>query len=98
MRKKIRTFVERVVGRNKQPEFSFCESVHASSLSPWHIRRLTDAGKKLGGGADTKSLCGREMCWDLEVNIEAIHQDICCRTCWNRYMEILRERSTSTLD
>jgi len=41
------------------PEYSFCESVHASSRSPWHIRRLTNVGKRCGGGIDTPSLCGR---------------------------------------
>lgn len=25
-----------------EPKFSFCESVHATGTSPWHIRRLTD--------------------------------------------------------
>ena len=51
--------------------YSFCESVHASSRSKWHIRRLTEKGPKYGGGIDTKSLCGAVSAgWDLRVPIE----------------------------
>jgi hypothetical protein len=38
-------------------KLSFCESVTASGRSPWHLRELTDVGKKLGGGIDTASFC-----------------------------------------
>lgn len=38
-------------------DHSFCESIHASSSSPWHIRKLTSKGRKLGGGIDTPTLC-----------------------------------------
>ena len=48
---------------------SFCETIHATGTSPWHIRNLTDKGRKLGGGADTAALCGREVAWDLEVEV-----------------------------
>lgn len=55
-------------------KYSFCESVRAGSLSPWHIRPLTPQGKKLGGGIDTHSLCGRVGPdvggWDLDVEVE----------------------------
>lgn len=37
-------------------EYAFCEHVGASAHSRWHI---------LGGGADTSSLCGVEVAWDL---------------------------------
>ena len=50
-------------------DYSFCESVHATPYSKWHIRKLTNVGKKLGGGADTKSLCGRDVNWDLSIDI-----------------------------
>lgn len=43
---------------------SYCETWVAGSDSPWHIRILTSVGKKFNGGADTPSLCGREMSWD----------------------------------
>jgi hypothetical protein len=52
--------------------FSFCEPVTASSRSFWHIRKLSEAGRKLGGGADTPSLCGRVVCWDLEASVEKL--------------------------
>ena len=38
---------------------AFCETYHAPPLAPWHIRRLTEAGRRTGGGADSASLCGR---------------------------------------
>ena len=37
--------------------YSFCESV--TGIGPWHIRQLSPAGKKTGGGIDSPSLCGR---------------------------------------
>jgi len=40
-------------------KYSFCEPVSAGPLAPWCIRPLTAAGKKLSGGVDTSSLCGR---------------------------------------
>jgi len=54
-------------------EYSFCEKVVASPYSKWHIRELTDKGKFLGGGCDTKSLCGEKMGWDLNVRITNFH-------------------------
>jgi hypothetical protein len=54
-------------------KLSLCESVTASSISPWCIRVLTKEGKKLGGGVDTASLCGRvrpPMGWDLALDFE----------------------------
>ena len=65
-------------------EYSFCESVHGTGVSRWHIRRLTDAGKKLGGGIDTPSLCGRVMPpygWDLDVQIDARTLEMACTKC-----------------
>lgn len=56
--------------------YSFCESTTASSRSPWCIRRLTDAGRKTGGGVDTPSLCGRVRegrGWDLTVELVSYH-------------------------
>jgi len=61
--------------------FSFCETAQASSMSQWHIRRLTHQGKKLGGGADTISLCGRKVAWDLNAEITFHHLQHCCRQC-----------------
>ena len=64
-------------------EYAFCETAAASGYSPWHIRRLTKRGKKLGGGADTPTLCGREAAWDLDVPIR--HGDFVCERCWQVY-------------
>jgi hypothetical protein len=66
-------------GEESQPmaTYSYCEPVTATGTSPWHIRRLTEAGRKLGGGADTPALCGREVSWDLggnEVTAESIER------------------------
>jgi hypothetical protein len=64
-------------------KFAFCETIHATGISPWHIRKLTNKGLKFGGGADTKALCGREVSWDLELDIREDHlDDRCCRKCW----------------
>ena len=67
-------------------DYSFCESVWATSISPWCIRELTSAGKKLGGGIDTPSLCGRcerSMGWDLAPN--AARAAIVCPSCLSIY-------------
>jgi hypothetical protein len=67
--------------------FSFCESVHANARSPWHIRKLTSAGKKLGGGIDTKSLCGNvDKGWDLIVEISEHHLSHACKECVQQYV------------
>jgi hypothetical protein len=69
-------------------DYSFCETTHAGPLSPWHIRELTMAGKKFGGGADTLALCGRKVAWDLEVIITPRHiADSTCSLCRASYLE-----------
>jgi len=68
--------------------FSFCESVTASGSSPWHIRQLTNEGKKLGGGIDTTSLCGHvkpPYGWDLAVPITEYHLVHACTDCVTKY-------------
>ena len=69
--------------------FSFCESTAAGPLSPWHIRELTSVGRKLGGGIDTLSLCGRvKTGWDLEVEITPFHlEKNTCKDCLKQYRE-----------
>jgi hypothetical protein len=42
---------------------SWCESTHGIA---WHLRELGPSGYHPGGGADTPSLCGFKMSWDLE--------------------------------
>lgn len=74
-------------------KYSFCEPVTATSNSPWHIRRLTEKGKFLGGGVDTPSLCGRvreRRGWDLETNINSFHLSVengCCAECLKLFEE-----------
>lgn len=72
--------------------FSYCESVHAWGTSPWHTRKLTEQGRKLGGGIDTTSLCGLvARGWDLAVEIpkkRARHDCPRCRAVWE---EMTRE-------
>lgn len=66
-------------------EYSYCESIHAGPLSPWHIRKLT-GGRKLGGGITTNSLCGRvAQGWDLSVPIALGHDRHTCRECLSEY-------------
>lgn len=75
--------------RIKANECSFCESVHASGYSRWHIRGLTEAGRKLGGGIDTPSLCGRvTKGWDLNVPITPQHANHTCSACWDEYAKL----------
>ena len=68
--------------------YSFCEASWAGPLSPWHIRKLTSVGKKLGGGVDTNSLCGRinnGRGWDLSAEITDHHLDHSCKDCVEIY-------------
>lgn len=62
-------------------EFVFCERINATGSSPWHIRKLTSNGTKFGGGADTKALCGKDVSWDLKVNISNINLAVSCPQC-----------------
>lgn len=77
-------------------KYSYCESVYATGISPWHIRILTEAGQKKGGGADTLSLCGREMGWDV---VEPMSEQVMaergqysvntCRKCGDAYRAMM---------
>jgi hypothetical protein len=70
-------------------KYSFCENVHAGPLARWHIRELTDKGKKLGGGADSRSLCGRQVDWDLEVKLTEYHlANNTCLECLKKFDEL----------
>ena len=64
-----------------EKHFVFCETQYATGTTPWHIRPLTENGIKLGGGADTKSLCGREVSWDLEVEMTNLNLLVSCPAC-----------------
>ncbi len=66
-------------------KYVFCEHVQATSYSPWHIRNLGPKGLCLGGGADTSALCGREVHWDLSVELTEHHLGHCCKACAAAY-------------
>ena len=76
--------------RNPDIGYSFCESVVAYTTSTWHIRKLSDAGPKYGGGADTAALCDRTVAWDLDVEMTAAQLEYCCRECVREFQKIAR--------
>lgn len=45
-------------------DFAWCETIAAGGV--WHLRRLTSAGLKPNGGADSSTLCGLRPSWDIE--------------------------------
>lgn len=53
-------------------EYSFCDPVWPAPRI-WHVRKLTKQGRKFGGGADTKALCGSEVGWDVTVTITELN-------------------------
>lgn len=72
------------------PPYAFCESV--TGVGPWHIRRVNpETGLKLGGGIDTRPLCGgcKLGGWDLSVRITGAHlvEHYVCRQCVDAYRE-----------
>lgn len=68
-------------------QYSYMEFVTASGASPWHIRKLSKAGRKLSGGIDTPSLCGRRYNgWDLESALDTRHDNHTCQRCLARYL------------
>lgn len=82
LRKRYGCMLTNLAKQLPKREFVFCETVYATSTSPWHIRKLTDKGMMTGGGADTKALCDREVAWDVECEIEPlilIQPDVCSK-------------------
>lgn len=82
--------------RGEKPPFAFCESVHATGTSPWHIRRVGETGLHFGGAIDTPSLCGRvnppptSNGWDLEVRITEHHLSHACPKCVEEYRKMCK--------
>ena len=68
-------------------DYSICENMHGHPCGPWHIRALSAVGKKLGGGADTLSLCGRKMTWDRDVIINERQLSVACKKCVDLYRQ-----------
>ena len=71
------------------PKYAFCESLGAHWNSPWHIRPLSELGKKMGGAADTLSLCGRKVAWDMKPDVNPHQLHLACEHCRENYQEIL---------
>mgnify|MGYP003483350796 CR=1 FL=1 len=61
--------------------YSFCETLTAGGATPWHIRKLTHIGQKLGGGADTLALCGIQVSWDIGKPFTIMSTTNACRKC-----------------
>lgn len=70
-----------------EQEYAYCETVNASGSSPWHIRKLGKAGLKLGGGADTDTICGRKPSWDIQSPVcdATLRAGVACRECESEY-------------
>lgn len=69
-------------------QYSFCEPVWVGSAARWCVRPLTDRGRKLGGGVDTPSLCGRvdpakgggwDLSYECQVSLDHPHMCLRCR-------------------
>lgn len=71
-------------GHTQPPEYSFCET---NAAYHWHIRRLTDTGRHLGGGADTSTLCGMTPSWDILCPISDSTLATTCDRCAMAYGE-----------
>ena len=79
--------------------YAWCESSAATDKSPWHIRKLDETGRHVGGGITTASLCGRVKPrsqggvggWDLsdKVPITKDHKDVACEQCWAELLDRL---------
>lgn len=72
--------------KNTLKKYSYMEFATAGPSSPWHIRELTEQGRKLTGGIDTPSLCGRTYNgWDLSVEMSPHHDSHTCLKCFREY-------------
>lgn len=80
------------------PAFSFCEPVWAGPLARWHVRLLDGAGRKLGGGITTDSLCGTVPAgkgWDLGVAVTEARmsdENVVCPRCAAAYKALKEPR------
>lgn len=89
--------------------YSLCEPSQAAAMAKWHVRKLSDAGPKYGGGIDTPSLCKKVQPWgepvpgkkykgyggwDLEVRITQHHlEHNVCGECRTLLLEELHVHS-----
>jgi hypothetical protein len=80
--------------------YSFCKTASVASMSStkFHIRRLTRAGQKLSGGADSPALCGRAVSWDVTTPLDAYSAiEFACLTCREAYFDAVSPGWTTTL-
>lgn len=82
----------RTYAKGDKPDYAFCESVHATGTSPWHIRKVGPEGLKCAGGIGNNSLCDRVKApygWDLEVKIseEYLKSVNICKGCFEKFRE-----------
>lgn len=63
------------------PEYAYCERVTAGSNTSWHIRELTSRGHRYGGRADSLSLCGARVAWDVKCDVSSEPTDRDCKWC-----------------
>jgi hypothetical protein len=70
------------------PSYSFCQTAVAAGR--WHIRELTAKGRCCNGGADTKTLCGLEAAWDINVPLgpSTLNRDGCV-ICVKAYVDLV---------
>ena len=77
-------------------QFTYCESSGAQANSKWHIRKLDERGRKLGGGIYSESLCKYLQPisgngwggWDLQTKITDQNLEIACEKCAEIYREL----------
>ena len=74
--------------KKQDEQFSFCATGGGSS-SVRHIRPLLSTGFKYGGGVDTPALCGRQMMYDIAVEITDFDlKDKTCKKCAAIYQQV----------
>lgn len=67
--------------------YSFCETVTATSVSKWHIRKTVRKDLKFGGGVTEPALCGRSVSWDIRAEVtQRSATELACSTCKDIYL------------
>ena len=71
-------------------QYALCETYSQPPSLPWHIRKLDSRGLLPGGiSGGAASLCGREIAWDLSVELTKHHISHACVTCVERYKTVI---------
>lgn len=88
--------VQKLIELRDGKVYSFCESALAISNYPWHIRCLTSAGPKWGGGIDTEGLCGKPDLkwggWDINVPLTKERlEKVACKKCLEIYEQLTKK-------